>query len=113
MAVQIVLFSSVQKFNRIIYPFQPNQSYSFQLRTFLILLPVTVSFCSRAAYLLFEAHTIAEHAQAFYLIITDLCISIDFVTMYWQMGNVELLIEKYEKFIEKSRFLQYYKTLID
>lgn len=94
MAVQIKLFHFVQKFNRLLY--------SFKLRVAIIISPLIISFLSKAAYFLFKTHTIAQFAQIFYISITELCITIEFVAMCWKMSDVEKFIEKFEEFIQKS-----------
>lgn len=106
MAVEIKLFRSVQKFNQMtgIHPTQPNQKYSFTYISAAILLSLILPFISRTAYFFFRAQTIAEHAQIFYLSLTEIVIIINFVIMCSEMRNVLQLIEKCEEFIQKSWF---------
>lgn len=106
MAVEIELFHSVRKFIQMmgIYPSEPNQKYSFKLRSALILLSLILPFISKAAYFLFKAQTIAEQAKIFYLSMSEIFLTLDFVAMCLEMRNILQLIEKYEKFIEKSWF---------
>lgn len=106
MAERIKLFHSVQKFNQTlgIHPSRPDQRYSFNFSSAIVLLLIVLTFISSVAYFLYKAKTIEEHVQTFYISLTALCITIDFLTMCWKMTNILQLIEKYEEFIKKSKF---------
>lgn len=109
MTTQIKLFQSAQKYIRRlgIYPSQPNQSYSFNLKNAFSLSLLILMFIFRIAYFLYEAQTIAEHAQIFYLSVTEMALIVDFVTMCWKIGDILQLIEKFEQFIQKSKLLKF------
>lgn len=105
MPARIKLFRSVQKFHQWtgIYPSEPNQSYSFDLRSAVILLSLILPCISSAIYFLFKTQTIAERAQMFYLSLTEICMIVNFVTMCLEMRNILQLIGKYEEFIQKRK----------
>lgn len=104
MAIPIQLFQSLRKFIRMlgIHPSQPNQRYSFSLKSVAIFMTLILLFASSTAYFLFKAETIPEYAQCFYMSATALCITINFLTLCLEMRNILKLIEKYEEFIQKG-----------
>lgn len=105
MAVQIELFQSFKRFNRMtgIHPSKPNQKYSSKLRSAVILLPLILANISSTAYLTFEAEAVAEYAQSFYISASELCFTIDFLAVKWGMKDIIQLIEIFQKFIQKSK----------
>lgn len=109
MVVQTKLFQSFKRYNRVlgIHPTQSNQSYSFNLKSAIILSLYTSVFISTGSYLLFKAQTIPEFAQSFCLSVTCFFIFMDFMAMSLGNRDILLLIEKMEEFIQKSRFMCY------
>lgn len=106
MAKQIKLFQSFQKFHQMlgVRLCESNQSYSFNYRSVVILLQIIFNLTSSTAYSLFKAKTIEERVQSVYVSITELSVMITFSTMCRKMTNILQLIQKFEEFIQKSKF---------
>lgn len=98
------LFKSVLNFFQTlgIYPLQQNESYTFNWISLAILLSMIGTCISTATYFLFEAETIDELSIAFYVSVTELNFLVCFVGNIWKMKSILQMIEKNEKFIEKS-----------
>lgn len=104
---EIRLFRSFKKFNQtlgILSSQSTKQSYLHNLKRDVILLPMILVFISSASYLVFKAETIAECTQSSYVCVTALCTIIHCGTVCWKIENILKLIEKEEKFIQKSTF---------
>lgn len=53
-------------------------------------------------FLLFEAESVSELGISFYSTVTELGCLINFLMIAWKIPKIFDLIEKFEKFIEKS-----------
>lgn len=60
---------------------------------------------STIGFFLFKATTLFERAETFYVSVTELLCTSNFLIQFCKMGKIFELIEKYEEFIEKSKKL--------
>lgn len=103
------LFQSVQEFYQTmgIYPSQPNQNRSLNLRNLLILLSMISLIVCAMGYFILRAKTALELAETFYLSSTELACLINFIISFWKIDNIQMFSEKVEEFIQngKTKFL--------
>lgn len=99
------LFQSLQTFYRMmgIYPSQTDKMPSFNFRNLFIPLNLLVLFILQIGFFLFKAKSIVERAETFYSSLTIIGCMMIFLLQFWEMTNILELIEKFEKFIEKSK----------
>lgn len=98
-------FQSVQRFYQSlgVCSLRLNQTYSFNLRIFLIYLVIALVFISEIAFCQFEAESVTDYGRSFFAFVIQISCCWDFTTTIWQISNILKLIEKYEKFIAKSK----------
>lgn len=61
-------------------------------------------FIVRGAFILFEAQTVVEYGLAFYPFVTAFTAGLTVLIGVWKRKNVARIIQKFEKFIEKSNW---------
>lgn len=100
------LFQSIRKFYQEagIQPPQPNQNYSFQWNHFFCIFFLIQLLCSTMAFILFEAKSVVEYAEAFFPSSTVVAALLNFIVCILENTNILQLIVKFEEFIEKSKF---------
>lgn len=99
------LFKSVQSFYELmgIHPAQ-----SFNLRNLIFLTVLMAFLLSLLCCFALEPITVLERAESVYLMLTDLASVVNFCVSYRKIGVVFMLIEKANKYIEKSRYFVIY-----
>lgn len=60
---------------------------------------------SSILYFLFEAIALNEQAESFYTCLSEIACISDFLVNIWNVPKMVKLIEKFERFIEKRKFL--------
>lgn len=105
MSFNVKLFQSVQEYFQTmgIYPTQPNQKYSFNLMSFLILVSMLVFLVPSMAFFLLKAETIEEYYNTFYASSSVLAYIACFMVNVWKMTNLLDLIARYERNILRSK----------
>lgn len=101
---KLKFFQLVQNIYRMvgIYPPKLNQHCLLNSKISFFLLMVVQFYISSFAFLLFEANSIREMADSFYVASSELlCITYMIVSL-WKISDILDLITKYERFIEKS-----------
>lgn len=113
MANTIRSFESVKIYFKAtgIFPTQPNQKYSFNSVSFLILISLIVTFMSSAAFFLWgtesEDNTRTEEAfkqESFYISSTNFSYVVCFLVNIWKMDVIIKNINNLDAFIKKSEF---------
>lgn len=105
MAGPIKLFQTVQKLNKTMglnISHERQTSSAKLIRNLFFIASITQLFISSTAFFLFEAQTADDYGISFYVLLTTLCVVINFVTVAWRTDKISMLIECYEKFIGKS-----------
>lgn len=101
------VFLTVRKFYQVAVICRPQteQNYHFRFSwKYLIYIAFLVqASISAMTYFLFKAHSIVEHADAFYTFSTAISCAITISLSIWKISNIFQFIEKLEKFIEKSK----------
>lgn len=105
MAYTVTLFQSVQEYFQSmgIYPTQPNQRYSVDWRSFLILISMLVIFIPSSGFFFLKAETREEFYTTFYISSTVLTYVGCFVVNIWKMIKVRELIARSENFTAKRK----------
>lgn len=110
----IKLFQTVQKLNKTmgIWDIQNQKQTSKNhlqfipsvkfIRKLFFILSTTQLFLSSTAFFLMRAQIADDFGLSFYVSLTTFCVMINFMTVAWKMNKFSMLIEHYEKFIEKS-----------
>ena len=88
-----------------VYPVQSLRETPFNLRNIFVLMCLTEMFTSSLAYSLFEAKSIGEFADSIFMSLINLAWAITFVSNIYKISHILALIEDFEKFIEKSKFV--------
>lgn len=103
------VFLTVRKFYQVAVICRPQteQNYHFRFSwKYLIYIAFLVqASISAMTYFLFKAHSIVEHADAFYTFSTAISCAITISLSIWKISNIFQFIEKLEKFIEKSKLI--------
>lgn len=86
-----------------IKPPQPNKYYSFQWKHLICLLFLIQLFCTATAFILFEAKSVVEYAEAFFPSSTEVAAVICLTVSISKISTSLQLIEKFQEFIEKSK----------
>lgn len=105
MAGQVKLFQILQNVYfklGIFYPSQSNQNHSMNSRKLFFLISYIQMLLLSFEFLLFEAESVSELGISFYSTVTELGCLINFLMIAWKIPKIFDLIEKFEKFIEKS-----------
>lgn len=100
------LFQSICRFYQVvgIQPPQLNQNYSFRWMHLICVFFLIQLICTTVAFILFEAKSIVEYAEAFFPASTEIANMVNFIVCIFKITNIFQLIENFEKFIEKSEF---------
>lgn len=85
------------------YPQHLKQNYSLNLRNLYYLITLTMYLFSMSAFLMFEAATVMEFAESFFISWTTFVALATFLVHFWKTSDALGLIAKYEKFINKSK----------
>lgn len=105
MARSIKLFQSLRQFCEtldISYSPQFNQHRSFNWKILCILIFIIIHTVTSIAFFLFEAKSIQEYGDSFYAILSEFLCLASSPTIISKMPDIFMLIENFEKFIEKS-----------
>lgn len=115
MANVIRSFQSVKIFFKAIgiFPTQPNQKYSFNGVSFLILISLIVTFMSSSAFFLWgtesdDTQSEAFKQEAFYVSSTNFSYVVCFLVNVWKMDVIIRNINIVDAFIKKSEHILYY-----
>lgn len=81
------------------------QRCSFNFRNISILICMIELTISSILYFLFEATALNEQAESFYTCLSEIACISDFLVNIWNVPKMVKLIEKFERFIEKRKFL--------
>lgn len=105
MAPTVTLFQSVQKYYQSmgIYPTLPNEKYSFNSMSVLILISMLVIFIPSSAFFFLKAETKEENFNTFYISSTVLTYICCFIINIWKITKVRELIARAENSISKSK----------
>lgn len=101
------LFKSVRKFYEVmgLYPPQPNQNRSFNLRNFFYsIFSMTLFISLLCCFALKPTMTVLERVETVYVMLTELACVVNFFVSYQKIGIILLLIERFNEYIEKSKF---------
>lgn len=111
MAYTVTLFQSVIEYFQSmgIFPTQPNQRYSVNYMSVLILLSMLVIFVPSSAFFFFRAETREEFYTTIYISLTVLTYVGCFIVNIWKMIKVRELITRSENFIAKSKLHSFKK----
>ena len=101
------IFQAVRKFYQIA-GIQLSQNdriscFKFNWKCLSYMVLLVQASISALAYFLFEAHSIVEHADAFYTFSTAISCLIIICLSLWKITKIFQFIEKLEIFIEKSK----------
>lgn len=67
-------------------------------------------FVTSMAYMLFEANMIGEIADSIFMCLTTLTCAVYFVASIYKITNILELIGEFEKFVEKSKFMNHIRN---
>lgn len=104
--VKIKLFRNVQEFYHWMGIYSPsfNQNHSINRRIILLLLSMAPIICSTAGFLIFSNNASAvDRAQIFYVCLTHIACTVNFLISFGKKRNIFLYIEKLEEYIEKCK----------
>lgn len=79
------------------------QSCSFDFKTPLILLPNIIFFICSLSFLLFEANSIENYDESFFMTSASMASIANFLNVIWKMPNLLKMIANFEEKIEKSK----------
>lgn len=112
MTPTVTLFQSVQKYYQSmgIYPTLPNEKYSFNWMSFLILISMLVIFIPSTAFFFLKAETNEENYNTLYVSSSVLTYIGCFIINIWKITKVRELIAIAENSISKSKlyFLNFF-----
>lgn len=108
-AFTMKLFQSVGEYYRMmgIYPLHPDQNCSINLRNAAFSMSFFLLFASTMGHFLFESTELINRSEALYVSLTVLACVNNFIITTWKMENFRMLIERLEKFIENSKFVEW------
>lgn len=86
-----------------IRPCQSNQKYNYNLRNSFVLIILAQLFAASTAFLLFEANSIDEYGQSFYLTVTSLLLVFLWPCFIQNMGDLFKLMEQINTFAAKRK----------
>lgn len=86
---------------------QPNQTCKFNRRNLFFILTLAGMFIPIAGHVIFMENSVAEYSAACYELITIMALLTYFAVIFYHMGNIQTLIEKYEKFIENRKLITF------
>lgn len=112
----MALFQSVRKFYGnmgLANPSQTQQKCQFNRRIFSILLIMSLIFLSMANSFLFEATTVTEYAESFYVSLTVFACIMSFLTSFWKRENIYTFVEKLEKYSENRKLKNIFHVDVD
>lgn len=100
------LFQCTQKFFRMLglHPPQHCQNSPFNLKNTVIILLLVVGFLDAIAFLLFQAKSVKEFGDSFYVSASCCGTLVYFSIHVRKMTNVSKLIERFEGLLQKSKF---------
>lgn len=103
----IKLFHSVQKYFRVMGFYtiaEPNKTCEFNYRNLFFILTLAGMSIPISGYVIFKENSVAEISAACYELITITALLTYFSVIFFQMGNIQNLIERFETFIENRKF---------
>lgn len=107
MADTIKYFQFIQILYRIvgIQPLKAQNSLfaSYNWRNLTVLLLFLIMSTASVAFFLYKAHSFTEYSDSFYQSITFSFIGICFLSVIPKMNDIFILMENYERFVEKSK----------
>lgn len=101
-------FQLTQKYYRTLgmYSTKPNETYTFNWRSFMILAWMLMAFLATAAYFLFKTHidiNYSETVQSFYFASTQFNFLFCFAINLWKVPKSYELIEILDELVNKSK----------
>lgn len=85
------------------YPLKINQSCSLNIRNLFYSISLILFFISTTAFLIFDASTVIELTETYFISLTILAVTANFFVHFWKTVNALDLIAKFEEFIKKSK----------
>lgn len=85
-----------------IWPTKPNQKYSIDFTSFLVLCTMILIIISTAAFFALEADSVDEYIHTIYISSTEFGLMLCFFVNIWKMPKISQLIKDYEQFAQKS-----------
>ena len=82
---------------------QSNQNFPLNSKILFVLFAIVQLFISSTAFLLFKAKSFEQHADAFYLCLSEFASIVIVVGSNWKITQIEQLTEGFQEFIEKSK----------
>lgn len=100
------LYQSIRKYYFWIgiNPPKLNQIYLYDLIKIFIFSSLTIAFVLVTGFFLFEAKSIVEYGLSFYISSSVLFVLLNLALTYFEMPNTLKLIERFEHFIELSKW---------
>lgn len=107
------LFQCVEQLHQAlgIQPTPSSLNTSFNLKNVFALFCIVHLFATSTVFLLFEAETVANMSDSFYVSISALSCICNLLISIWRVQQIIRLIEKFEQFIEKSGYIKKQITL--
>lgn len=87
-----------------VYPMQSNRNSVFNSKNVFVLMCALEMFTSSLAYFLFEAKSIGEFADSFFMVLSSCVCAVYFSISIFKIAHILELIGGFEQFIEKSMF---------
>lgn len=103
-------FQSLSQFYQIsgIFPLQPNQNCLLNSKNSYFLISMLTLLITTASFSFFKTASIADYGKSFYGVISVLIYSINFLITIYKSSDIFKLIDKFDKFMEKSKFFSHY-----
>lgn len=98
-------FQSLSQFYQIsgIFPLQPNQNCLLNSKNSYFLISMLTLLITTASFSFFKTASIADYGKSFYGVISVLIYSINFLITIYKSTDIFKLIDKFDKFMEKSK----------
>lgn len=88
-----------------VYPVQWQRKSLWNERNLFVIISLVQMFISSLAYFLYEAKSIGEYADSFFMVFTNVVCVVFFSISIFKMSSIHMLIGEFEQFIEKSEFM--------
>lgn len=95
-----------------IYPSQSNQNLLPNTKNVYFLLSMIRLFLSLIAFIVFEATSVNDFVKTFFASMITLCALVCFLITIWKIQQILMLIEHFEEFIGKRKYLRGNKGVI-
>lgn len=115
-SLKMQLFRTVRKIYETIgfFPLKPNQQRgSFNLRNLSITIPIILLSISNVSFFLFDAQLRMEYVQSFCTSIAQLASATNHLITFYEIANIQQLMEELGQFILRSKFHIFYRKKED